>query len=758
MSSIKDDEQEEEEEFKDSETRKHQSVVLIPPHCSSSGESSPCEIKLSFEQRHEIRQVYVRSTARVFEIYYATGSQSDNEYLCTVRCGIAAKEDAPLSASATEEDTSVHSEGSTEPKELLEEKTRSESNSSTNDDGWVEIKVPDSALLHSKTSSVAKCIERNTERNIQDFYEATAEINDSIPCISITLRLLSLHTKGCINLEEIYIYGEPVDPTDCDDKMDPLKRSSESSMMAMFVPTLLQLSKTGMLKRIEDKQVAEVRQGLKCQNDESPGSYMGGTMQKEAQSSLSNREEVDLQAAVKESSESARIQSNEPDQGTGKRTESVNYIDDSSSGRVERVLDQLVSRIGRIEAFCSRFEENMLKPISNIETRLERLEQKLEGLTMQSQSSYMHPCTRITAPDFSCIESETHSLQNDENENNGYRMSDFASNGTTFTRLSVCNSDEMESKFPLKDKNGTQDVESGSFINNDASDSEVVPQLVPGLIITAPEFSSEDDNDDGVQKGNDMDCNDDFVASKMGFPVNKSSLSIDDAVAMALAGFMSFASTPNSPGAINDKEVPRMSSSSNSSTDAVIRNCLIQEEGIVGSCDETSSNKIKDKEVPRMSLSSNSSTDAVIRTWKTPQVNQGQVIMFPSDDSTDSDKTEGEVNRYKLEDTTNGFTSLKANGEEVTRLPHDDSTEARFRGDLLQEGKYGGCTEMSVNQIITGNSHEMQGEVNLYKSEDTTNRFAPLKFDSNLNVFDDDVQKSFIANPGTWQYLHLLVP
>ncbi|PIA53608.1 hypothetical protein AQUCO_00900289v1 [Aquilegia coerulea] len=809
ISSIKD----EEEEFKDSETRKHQSVVLIPPPCSSSDESSPCEIKLSFEKRHEIRQVYVRSTARVFEIYYATGPQSDNEYLCTVRCGIAAKEDdAPLSATPTEEVTSVHIEGSNEQKELLEEKTKSESNSSTDENGWVKIKVPDSALSHSKASSVAKSIDRNTERSIQDFYEATAEINDSSPCISITLRLLSLHTKGCVNLEEIYIYGEP-DPTDCNDKVDPMKRSSESSMMAMFVPTLLQLSKTGMFKRTQDKQVAEVRQGLKHQDNESQGSYMGGTMQNEAQSSLLNQEELNLQTAVKGSSESAQIHSNESDQGTGKGTESVNYLNDSSSGRVERVLDQLVSRIGRIEAFCSRFEENMLKPISNIETRLERLEQKLDGLTMTSQSSYMHSCTRITAPDFSCIESETCSLQNDEDESNGYRMSDFASNGTTFIRPSECNSDEMESKFPLKDRNGTHGVESRSFINDEASDSEVVPQLFPGLIITAPEFSSEDDDIDGVRKGNDTDCNDDFVGSKMG-SLNKPSLSIDDALAMALAGFISSATTSSSPGEIKDKEVHRMSSSSNSSTDAVIR---IQEERIVGGCDEKSFNKIKDEEVPRMSLSSRSSTDAVIRNWliqeeriagscdeknftkpitgninevegkvnnssiekitdgfatlKTPQVNQGLAMQIPSDDSTEvvqrgflsreeetdrscgerslnktisgnSDKIEGEVNWYTLEDNMNGFTSLKVNNEEVVRLPCDDSTEA-FRGYLLQEeGKYGGCTETSVNQIINGNSHEMQGE-----SEDTTNKFASLKLDSNLNVFNDDVQKSFIVNP-----------
>ncbi|KAF5191028.1 hypothetical protein FRX31_019385 [Thalictrum thalictroides] len=69
-----------------------------------------------------------------------------------VRCGIAAKADALLGANVTEEVSSVLIEGSNEHKEFLEEKTRSnECNNSIDEDGWVGIKVPDSALLHSKT-------------------------------------------------------------------------------------------------------------------------------------------------------------------------------------------------------------------------------------------------------------------------------------------------------------------------------------------------------------------------------------------------------------------------------------------------------------------------------------------------------------------------------------------------------------------------------------------------------------------------------
>lgn len=38
--------------------------------------------------------------------------------------------------------------------------------------------------------------------------------------------------------------------------------------------------------------------------------------------------------------------------------------------RVEKVLDELVLKTGRIENFCSKFEENMLKPFSCIDGHL----------------------------------------------------------------------------------------------------------------------------------------------------------------------------------------------------------------------------------------------------------------------------------------------------------------------------------------------------------------------------------------------------
>lgn len=83
-------------------------------------------------------QVYVRSTARVYEIYSEPNLQSSNEYLCTVRCGIASRDGDMLRALNIEEIVSSHIKGFN--KELAEENIK-------NEEDWVDVKVPDSPVL-----------------------------------------------------------------------------------------------------------------------------------------------------------------------------------------------------------------------------------------------------------------------------------------------------------------------------------------------------------------------------------------------------------------------------------------------------------------------------------------------------------------------------------------------------------------------------------------------------------------------------------
>jgi hypothetical protein len=107
---------------------------------------------VNFTQKHEVQQIYVRSTARVYEIYYAPDLQSDNEYLCTVRCGIAARDEEVLHTADNEEVRLENPNGSL--KDVSEENLRNNNNLSTSEDDWVEVKVPDNHVLDKRISSL----------------------------------------------------------------------------------------------------------------------------------------------------------------------------------------------------------------------------------------------------------------------------------------------------------------------------------------------------------------------------------------------------------------------------------------------------------------------------------------------------------------------------------------------------------------------------------------------------------------------------
>ncbi|KAF9596057.1 hypothetical protein IFM89_006984 [Coptis chinensis] len=404
--------------------RKYELVLLNFP---SSDSNEPCEITVSFAQSHEIEQVYFRSSAARYEIYSKKG-QSSNEFY----------------------PTSAHFEGSTNQMELTEERINNGNNPT--EDGWVEVHVPDSALVESKTCSLDNKVNGSTERSIQDCYEATQNVAVLSPCISLTIRFLSIQTESCLHLEEIHIIGKPVE----------------------------QLSEAGMTTGTSGEHIGDARQEIKCQDDESLSPCTGRTMSQESQSSLPNQEQVNLEDVAKGSPECTRIQSDDSVLVTGERYEFVNQVNVSSPGRIESLLDQLVCRVGRIESICLRFEENILKPISNLQTRLEQLEQKVEVLSMKSQPSDLYICTKIHAPDFSCIDSDTNSYRDDENEDTHSGVS-FANKDSSFARPPQYVGDESESSFHL---NGFE--------------SSVAPHVIPGLIITAPEFSIEDydDNND----------------------------------------------------------------------------------------------------------------------------------------------------------------------------------------------------------------------------------------------------------------------
>ncbi|KAL1534005.1 hypothetical protein AAHA92_15709 [Salvia divinorum] len=445
----------------DSENKATNFPLILKP---SSPDFGHCEIKICFKKKYEVRQIYVRSTARAYEIYYATSPNSVNEYLSTVRCGVAERDDKVLQTSCVEGVGEEH--GDSLSGDLAAETTSSGGSTATSEDGWVNIKVPGtgSSPASDKTSTIGV-------NNVQDFYEATAQISDSEPCLSLTIRLLSLHDKGHVYVDEVYVFMDPVEPTDSGNGAALEGGSSQNSLMAMFMPTLLQLSKSGVGR--------------------AQGKFDEVLKNSQMESVSTTTDKIDSPQQVLKPKEVCKdnTESSEHQQHNSAKKYCMAANENSfQPSHLETAMEQLVSRLSRVEDICLRFEEKMLKPIERIEARLQQVENQLDKLAKSSHEFGLPHCTRISAPAFSCSGSDASSFYNNE-------------------------------------------LERKDFTNDDLPDS-LEANFNPGLIITAPEFSYGEEDED----------NDDLKPLEDSPRVEpKKTLSIDDALAAALNGFMSSA-------------------------------------------------------------------------------------------------------------------------------------------------------------------------------------------------------------------------
>ncbi|KAD3336733.1 hypothetical protein E3N88_32252 [Mikania micrantha] len=328
-------------------------LLLLPP---SSSDFEPCEIKLNFTQMHEIRQVYVRSTARIYEIYYAPGLQSDNEYLCTVRCSAGSVEGSSLAATDVKEAISVESDGPICA--LPKARVVGETKIGSNEDDWVEVKLP-----------VGPDQTLNNSQNYQDFYEATAEINDAELCMSLTVRLLSLQSKNCVYVDEVYVFAvaDPSDSNDTEIQTVDAKTSTDSSLVTMLVPTLLGLTKSRSVQLHDQNNSIPVGKLIKTESEPTTSTNHVYQQDETCQKPSEARTELTRShfPALTPDKDKACVRTT--------RNEFLN-------NRAEILMEQLVTRVSRVEDICMRFEENMLKPLNSIEARLQRVEQQVELL------------------------------------------------------------------------------------------------------------------------------------------------------------------------------------------------------------------------------------------------------------------------------------------------------------------------------------------------------------------------------------------
>ncbi|KVI00707.1 uncharacterized protein LOC112519562 [Cynara cardunculus var. scolymus] len=456
-------------------------LLLLPP---SSSDFEPCEIKLNFTQKHEIRQVYVRSTARVYEIYYAPALQSENEYLCTVRCSAASVEDNLFPATDVKEATSVNLLGANGI--LRKGRVPGENNIGSNEDDWVEVKLPvgrvddGNTYLPNQTS--------NNIRNHQDFYEATAEINDSEPCISLTLRLLSLQSKGCVYVDEVYVFADPIDTNDSENQTVNVESSAGSSLMTMLVPTLLGLSKSRSLQLHDQHNSKSLAKPIEIESEPATSTNPVNHSDQHDEKLLKQSED---KAELSQFQVPASALASVPEED---KVCDLTRRNGFSYNRAESLLEQLVSRVSRIEDICMRFEESMLKPINNMEARLQHVEQQVELLAKNTRCPVSPSCLSL-----------------------GPNPRSISNDGSHF-------------QF-----SGGSDSEKEGSVSNETNKLPKGTQVHEGLMATDLESPCCDEKEE---------VNDVSESPKKEKP--KKSISIDDALAAALAGFSSFTKADDS--------------------------------------------------------------------------------------------------------------------------------------------------------------------------------------------------------------------
>lgn len=319
-------------------------------------------------------------------------------------------------------------------------------------------------------------------------YEATAEISDADPCASLTLRFLSLQTKSSVHVKEIYIYADPIDEssTTQDSSSSTTGYSNTSSLFAMLAPNLLQMSKSGLSRRINEWYFSPDRihnaNDIKDQNAkleasvteelrkevvnlrEEKNNYQTQKEGSSHQAEIPVVIDTTIPSLVQSQSSTSPYQRNasngsgadirQVDQEAAVNTDPVKVgptsdtnksVTNESANRVEKILEQLVSKVEKIETYFMKFEEKMVGPINCIELRLERLENQFTLLTNDLQSLRVpvrESCSHATdeikksqepvSPDGSVADSVA-----------GCQVETKRSSGTTF-RAPECMSDTSE--------------------------------------------------------------------------------------------------------------------------------------------------------------------------------------------------------------------------------------------------------------------------------------------------------------------------
>ncbi|TVU38378.1 hypothetical protein EJB05_11745 [Eragrostis curvula] len=567
-------------------------VVLTRPPPDESGDAPPCEVTVSFRGMYEIHRVYVKSTARIYEIYHSTKTKSTSkDYLCTVRCGLVIKEPQP-----TCEENVDQWNYNASTSEKREHETKSISSSSS-DDSWVDVKVPESPMEKSTPESQESNVAGTCQEKNLAHYEATAEMTDVSPCISLTVRLLSLQSKTSVHIEEIYIFADPVETTN-DDSVTGPGNMGGSSLLAMLVPGLMQMSKSRNYKiddayfshgsrsqPTQDHAVLEsspyekiAQEAGPCGTDDTKyrpagtemgiDSAYGGTVssEKSNQVQLQFKDPVSVRSPA-QTTENAQVPSVK-DQLVSDKYQLPDPLMNGNFtpyNHIERKLDTLLSKVEKMELYCSRFEDNMIKPLSSIEARLQRLEQQFDSFSVEIQS-LRDSSARMSAPD-GVYDTNSQEVHNDGNSRTiadrkpglCFRAPEFSSEDSC--DYNVTDGNQVDSRGPnmvprllvkvpeliVQLELTSEKLHEGPFspVHGAISSEQKERKTSPGLVVKVPEFPDDDDDDEvGEEKKAEVD--DQYDGTEADSPCSntvdnsksKNRVSVNGALASALEALL----------------------------------------------------------------------------------------------------------------------------------------------------------------------------------------------------------------------------
>lgn len=522
-------------------------VVLSRPPPDRDGDVPPCEVTVSFRGKYEIHRVYVRSTARIYELYHCTDKMgTSKDYLCTVRCGLAVKVPQPFS-----EESMSQLSGSALASDKREHEVKSVS-SGSDEDSWVDVKIPESSLGNNTSEAQERNVIRPCQENTLAHYEATAEMTDVSPCVSLTIRLVSLQSKASVHIEEIYVFADPVESTDDDSATGP-RNMGDSSLLAMLVPGLMQMSKSRNLK-IDNSYFSD---GSRTQLNHDPAMKESSTCEKVTQEAgpcstndskykpagiecgtvptageaVSNEKNYQDEFQFKDPNSfpppvqtigSTQVPSVKDQQvlNTGHLANPLVNETLTPSNLIERKLDTLLSKVEKMELYYSRFEDSMIKPLSSIEARLQQLEEKFSSFSVDIQSLQGSSAVR-SKPDgvsntmhsqgeaHNDARSRTPALTTDRKPGLAVRVPDFCSDDSCAYSVTIENYVNVPGPdvvprvlakapdFIAQPELTGGNLHDGPFSPVDRTlSSEKEHKTSPGLVVKVPEFPDDDDDDD----------------------------------------------------------------------------------------------------------------------------------------------------------------------------------------------------------------------------------------------------------------------